>query len=159
MRCEMRPGNTTDVKTLIPVVKRTLDRFNVSKFCVVSDRGMISKETVQEFEKSENRVPYIIGTCMHNVKKIKRDVLSRAEDYDAVVPEGTRAKDPSLLKVQEVWVQNRRHTVCVNSKQARKDAADREAILASLEEQLKHGPKALVGKGASGVISSSRRAA
>jgi len=143
--CEMWPGNTTDVKTLVPVVKRIRDRFNVSKFCVVADRGMISKETIQEFEKPENKVPYIIGTRMRNVTEVKRDVLSRAEDYEEVVPEGTRAKDPSPLKVQEVWVKNRRYIICVNSKQARKDAADREAILASLEEQLKHGPKALVG--------------
>ena len=143
--CEMWPGNTTDVKTLIPVVNRVRDRFNVSKFCVVADRGMISKETLVEFEKPENKVPYILGTRMRNVSEVKRDVLSRAENYQEVVPEGTRVKDPSPLKVQEVWVDKRRYIICVNSKQARKDAADRESILASLEEQLKNGPKALVG--------------
>ena len=143
--CEMWPGNTTDVKTLVPVVERIRDRFNVSRFCVVADRGMISKETLREFEKPESKVPYIIGTRMRNVSEVKRDVLSRAENYEQVVPEGTRVKDPSPLKVQEVWVENRRYIVCVNPKQARKDAADRESILVSLEEQLKHGPKALVG--------------
>ncbi len=143
--CEMWPGNTTDVTTLIPVVERIRNRFNVSKFCVVADRGMISKETISEFEKPENKVPYILGTRMRNVLEVKLDVLSRAENYREVVPEGTRVKDPSPLKVQEVWVEDRRYIVCVNSKQARKDAADRESILASLEEQLKHGPKSLVG--------------
>jgi len=143
--CEMWPGNTTDVKTLVPVVERIRDRFNVLKFCVVADRGMISKETLREFEKPESKVPYIIGTRMRNVSEVKKDVLSRAENYEEVVPEGSRVKDPSPLKVQEVWVENRRYIICVNPKQARKDAADREAILASLEEQLKHGPKTLVG--------------
>ena len=143
--CEMWPGNTTDVTTLIPVVERIRNRFNVSKFCVVADRGMISKETLREFEKPENEVPYILGTRMRNVLEVKRDVLSRARNYQEVVSEGTRVKDPSPLKVEEVWVDNRRYIVCVNSKQARKDAADRETILASLEEQLKNGPKALVG--------------
>ena len=143
--CEMWPGNTTDVKTLVPVVKRIRDRFNVSKFCIVADRGMISKETLGEFEKPENKVPYIIGTRMRNVSEVRGLVLSRAENFEELVPEGTRVKDPSPLKVQEVWVDNRRYIVCLNSKQARKDAADRQAILASLEEQLKHGAKALVG--------------
>ena len=143
--CEMWPGNTTDVKTLIPVVERIRRRFNVSKFCVVADRGMISKETIRAFEKPQSKVPYIIGTRMRNALEVKRDVLSRAENYEEVVPEGTRVKDPSPLKVQEVWVENRRYIVCLNPKQARKDAADRESILASLEEQLKHGPKALIG--------------
>jgi len=143
--CEMWPGNTTDVKTLVPVVERIRDRFNVSKFCVVADRGMISKETLQEFENPENKVRYILGTRMRNVLEVKRDVLSRAEDYEQVVAEGTRVKDPSPLKVQEVWVDKRRYIVCLNPEQARKDAADRETILTSLEEQLKHGPKSLVG--------------
>jgi len=143
--CEMWPGNTTDVTTLIPIVERIRNRFNVSKFCVVADRGMISKETLREFEKPENKVPYILGTRMRNVLEVKRDVLSRAGNYQEVVPEGTRVKDPSPLKVEEVWVDNRRYIVCVNSKQARKDAADRESILTSLEEQLKNGPKTLVG--------------
>ena len=141
----MWPGNTTDVKTLVPVVERIRDRFNVSKFCIVADRGMISKETLREFEKPESKVPYIIGTRMRNVSEVKRDVLCRPENYEQVVAEGTRVKDPSPLKVQEVWVENRRYIVCVNPKQARKDAADRESILVCLEEQLKHGPKALVG--------------
>lgn len=143
--CEMWPGNTTDVKTLIPVVERIRKRFTVSKFCVVADRGMISNETLQEFEKPENKVPYILGTRMRNVLEVKNDVLSRDGYYQEVVPEGTRVKDPSPLKVKEVWVDNRRYIVCVNSKQARKDAADRESILACLEEQLKNGPKSLVG--------------
>ena len=39
----------------------------------------------------------------------------------------------------------RRYIVCLNEKQARKDAADRQAIIDSLEEKLKTDPKSLVG--------------
>jgi transposase len=42
-------------------------------------------------------------------------------------------------------VDDRRFIVCLNEKQARKDAADRQAIIASLEEKLKSDPKSLVG--------------
>lgn len=38
-----------------------------------------------------------------------------------------------------------RYIVCLNQRQARKDAADREAIINFLRRQLKKGPKALVG--------------
>jgi transposase len=82
---------------------------------------------------------------MRSVKEVERDVLSRAGRYQEVVPEGTRPKDPSPLKVKEVWVDDHRYIVCLNPKQARKDAADRAAILFSLEEQLKNGAKSLVG--------------
>ena len=41
--------------------------------------------------------------------------------------------------------QGDRYVICLNPKQARKDAYDREAIIAALREQIKKGPKSLVG--------------
>jgi transposase len=141
--CEMWPGNTTDVKTLIPVVDRIRSRFGINRFCVVADRGMISAETVEELE--DRNIPYILGTRMRRVKEINSDVLSRGGRYIEVNPEGLTSKDPSPLKVKEVLHNEKRYIVCMNTRQARKDAADREAIIASLKEQLKKGPKSLVG--------------
>ena len=46
--CELRPGSTADVTTLIPVVDRLRSRFEVTKVCIVADRGMISKESIEE---------------------------------------------------------------------------------------------------------------
>jgi transposase len=143
--CEMWPGNAADVETLMPVVERIRKRFQVSRFCIVADRGMISQDTLAKLENPENKVPYILGTRMRNVKEIKEEVLSRAGRYREVHPEAKSSKNPSALKVKEVWVGDNRYIVCVNSRQARKDAADREAIIESLQEQLKKGPKSLVG--------------
>jgi len=141
--CEMWPGNTTDVKTLIPVVDRVRKRFGINRFCVVADRGMISADTIQELES--RNIPYILGARMRRVKEITSDVLSRGGRYSEVYPEGLTSKDPSPLKVKEVVYNEKRYIVCMNTRQARKDAADREAIITSLKEQLKKGPKSLVG--------------
>jgi transposase len=141
--CEMWPGNTTDVKTLIPVTDRISKRFGIHSFCIVADRGMISAETIKELE--DRNIAYILGARMRSVKKIKRDVLSRGGRYSEVYPEGVTSKDPSPLKVKQVLHNEKRYIVCLNSRQARKDARDREAIIASLEDQLKKGPKSLVG--------------
>jgi transposase len=141
----MWPGNTTDVKTLVPVVKRIRDRFNVSKFCIVADRGMISNDTMNEFDDPKNRIPYILGVRMRNVKTVREEVLSDTREFRQIRPEGKSSKDSSPLQVKEVRIDGRRYIVCLNPKQARKDRADREAILASLEEQLKKGDKSLVG--------------
>lgn len=143
--CEMWPGNTTDVKTLLPVVERIKNRFHVVKFCIVADRGMISRDTLQVLESPDNAIPYILGERMRKVKEVKEEVLSRAGRYHEVHPEGKTSKDPSPLKVKEVWSGDKRYIVCLNPKQARKDAQDREAIIQSLEEQLKSGAKKLVG--------------
>jgi transposase len=140
---EMWPGNTTDVTTLLPVMGRLRSRFPVGKLCIVADRGMVSARTLAALEKED--LPYILGARMRKVKEIKEEVLSRAGRYHEVYPEGVSSKDPSPLKVKEVLVNNHRFLVCLNERQARKDASDREAILAALREKLKESPKSLIG--------------
>jgi len=141
--CEMWPGNTTDVTTLVPVIKRLQSRFAIGRVCVVSDRGMISVETMAYLE--EEQISYILGARMRRGKEVKEEVLSRGGRYREVHPEGVSTKDPSPLKVKEVIVDGNRYIVCLNEKQARKDAADRQAIIDSLHEKLKSNPKSLVG--------------
>src|SRR5215831_11141189 len=143
--CEMWPGNTTDVSTLIPVVDRLRSRFGVRRVCIVADRGMISQETIAALEQDERGWQYILGARMRSQNEVKEEVLSRAGRYRVVHPPRVKSDDPSPLKVKEVWVDGRRYVVCLNEDEARKDAADREAIVAALREQLRRGDKALVG--------------
>ena len=42
-------------------------------------------------------------------------------------------------------MEGRRYIVCLNSRQARKDALDREAIIESLKEKIQSGAKAMIG--------------
>ncbi len=139
--CEIWPGNTADVKTLLPVAERLKRRFPVDLFCLVADRGMISEETIKGLD--ERDIPYILGSRMRKSTEIRDDVLLRGGGYKEVRPE--KASGPSPLKVKEVRVDDRRYIVCLNEKQARKDAQDRLNIISSLQERLKKGPKSLVG--------------
>ena len=51
-----------------------------------------------------------------------------------------------MVKVKEVRIEDKRYIVCFNPAQAKKDAADRKAIVESLQKKLKtQGDKALVG--------------
>lgn len=140
---EMWPGNTTDVKSLIPVTDRIRSRFHVGQFCIVADRGMISAKTLKELDTRQ--IPYILGARMRKVNQIKRDVLSRQGRYRQIHPEKKSSKDPSPLKVKEVLLNGNRYIVCINASQARKDARDRQSIIDSLEDKIKAGPKNLIG--------------
>lgn len=140
--CEMWPGNTADVKTLIPVADRLRERFKIPQFCLVADRGMISRETMAELE--ERKLPYILGARMRRVKEIKEDVLAHTGPYQEVYPD-EGSKRPSPLQVKEVKVNGRRYIVCLNTRQARKDAADRQAIIEKLQKKLNDDPKSLIG--------------
>jgi hypothetical protein len=143
--CELWPGNTTDVTTLVPIVDRLRNRFSIERICIVADRGMISAKTIEELESPQRRWQYILGARMRKQREVSGEVLARAGRYQTVHPPRTKRKDPSPLKVKEVVVEGRRYVVCLNEEEARKDAHDREAIVASLREQLKQGDKSLVG--------------
>ena len=143
LACEMWPGNTADVTSTIPVVTRLRKRFGAGKFCIVADRGMISQATIKELEKEH--LSYILGVRMRLVKEVKNDVLLDTGEYEEVYPEGVHSKDPSPLKVKEVTVNGTRYIVCRNDRQARKDEADRNAIVASLKEKIAKAPASLIG--------------
>ena len=141
---ELWPGNTTDVRTLLPVVGRLRERFGVGELCVVADRGMISKKTVKQLRETDE-VHYILGARMRRVKEVRDQVLSRPGRYREVRGPRESRQDPAPLKVKEVYVEDRRYIVCLNEEEAAQDRADREAIVAALREQLKRGDKSLVG--------------
>jgi transposase len=143
--CELWPGNTADVTTLLPVVNRLRQRFRVRRVCMVADRGMISAGTIRALESQELDCDYILGARMRSVKEVSDRVLADRGRYQEITPERETAKDPSPLKVKEVLVEDRRYVVCLNEEQRRKDAADRKAIVEHLREQLKQGDKELVG--------------
>jgi len=105
---EMWPGNTADVGSILPVVDRIKRRFHIGEFCIVADRGMISDATVRPLEDPDCGIAYILGARMRRVKEVSAEVLSRRGRYREVTPEGSRSKDPSPLKVKEIWVAGRR---------------------------------------------------
>jgi hypothetical protein len=141
--CQMWPGNTADSTTLIPVVEAMRKRFCVRQMCVVADRGMVSKKTLEFLERCG--LQYIVGVKMRRQKEVSEEILPSPQQWVELVGPRHRAKDPSPLKVKEVWVEDRRYVVCLNEEEQRKDAHDREATVAALREALKKGDKSLVG--------------
>ena len=148
--CEMWPGNTTDVKTLLPVVKRLRQRFGIEQVCIVADRGMIADATVATLEDEFPGLKYILGARLRSDHEVRDKVLGWGGAYHEVHGPRTNSKDPSPLKVKDVRFtaedgRDRRFVVCHNAEQAERDRQDREAIVASLADQLKGGAKSLVG--------------
>ena len=115
----------------------------VGQFCIVADRGMVSAENVRELEK--RHIPYIFGARMRKVKEIREDVLSHPGRYREVRSEGSLVKDPAPLKVKEVVIDGKRYIICLNPKQAHRDARDRQEIIDSLKQKIKTDPRGLIG--------------
>jgi Transposase DDE domain len=140
---QLWPGNTADVRSLIPVVDRLRTYFKVHEICIVADRGMISEATIEQIKARGWQ--YILGVRMRRFKEAHEEVLARAGRYEEINPKSDHTKAPAPLKVKEVWVEDRRYVVCLNEDQATKDRHDREAIIESLKAALKQGDKTLIG--------------
>jgi len=139
---ELWPGNTTDVKTLIPIVDRLQQVFHVRDVCIVADRGMISAATIAAIE--DRGWFYILGVRMRSSTEAQA-VVDSGGRFTTVFPRRKHTHDVAPLQVKEVLVGDHQYVVCWNEEEARKDAHDRDAIVSALRTTLPHGDKALVG--------------
>jgi Transposase DDE domain len=142
---EMWPGNTADVSVLVPVIDRLRSRFGIGRVCVVADRGMISASTIAALE--ERGLEYVLGARERTDTLVRTVVLADRKPFTPLCVERAHGEQTQLF-AKEVKVEGRRYIVCRNEAEAAKDAADRRAIVAGLEQQLKRGDKALIGNSA-----------
>ena len=142
---EIMPGNTADVRTLLPVVDRLRGRFAIGRVCIVADRGMISAATIAGLE--QRGLEYILGARERTDRLVREVVLADDRAFTPLLVERANGAETQLF-AKEVRHAGRRYIVCRNEAEAEKDRADRQAILAGLERQLRRGDKALVGNSA-----------
>ena len=101
--CELWPGNTADVTTLVPVAQRLQDRFGIRSVCLVADRGMLSQATVAAVE--EQGWSYILGVRMRSSKEFREEVLGAdAPEVTVSVERAHQPRRPLELKIQGVRV-------------------------------------------------------
>jgi len=142
---ELWPGNTADVSVLVPVIDRLRRRFGIDRVCVVADRGMISAPTIAALE--ERGLEYVLGARERTDSLVRTVVLADTRPFTPLCVQRAGGEETQLF-IKEVQVEGRRYLVCRNEAEAEKDAADRAAIIAALDQQLKRGDKALIGNSA-----------
>jgi Transposase DDE domain len=142
---EMWPGNTADVRVLMPVIERLRSRFAIGRVCVVADRGMISADTIAGLE--ELGLEYVLGARERTDAMVRRIVLADTRPFTPLCIRRAGGKETQLF-VKQVTASGRRYIICRNEAEAAKDAAERRAIIEALDRQLKRGDKALIGNSA-----------
>src|SRR5258707_174790 len=79
--CELWPGNTADVTTLLPAVDRLRARFSFGRIFVVADRGMISAQSIAALE--ERKLEYVLGVRERSSAEVRSTVI---DDQTPFVP-------------------------------------------------------------------------
>ncbi|MFL5333851.1 MAG: IS1634 family transposase [Geminicoccaceae bacterium] len=142
---EIMPGNTADVRILLPTIDRLRHRFAIGRVCIVADRGMISAATIEGLE--QRGLEYILGARERTDRLVREVVLADDRAFTPLLVERANGAETQLF-AKEVRHAGRRYIVCRNEAEAEKDRADRQAIIAGLEQQLQRGDKALIGNSA-----------
>ena len=142
--CELWPGNTADVTTLLPVVDRLRARFGVEPHLhVVADRGMISAQTIAALE--QRQLEYVLGVRERSSAEVRRTII---DDQTPFVPTGRAAgfgrASPNSRPSRSRSAIDATSSVAI-SPRPRRDAEQRNAILDRLRTKLAQGDKALVG--------------
>jgi hypothetical protein len=141
---EMWPGNTADGGALLPIVDRLRSRFSIGRVCLVADKGMISRATVAGLEDRD--LEYVLGARERSTGEVRDIVLNDDQPYLPLAVE--RQGGETQLFVKDVTVDGRRYVVCYNEEEAARERETRQAVVESLQEQLKRGDKAVVGNSA-----------
>lgn len=116
-------GNTSETKTLIPVLEAFQKKFSIDRPIVVADAAMLSEKNIQGLQK--NGYQYILGARLKNESEdVKKKVL------------GLEVEEESP---DEIKYKHRRLIVSYSSKRAHNDTKNRYKGLKRLEKKVKSG--------------------
>ena len=116
-------GNTSETKTLIPVLETFQKKFDIDKPIIVADAALLSQKNIDALQ--ENHYEYILGGRLKNeTEAIKSKVIKL----------GVEEGKPGELKSR-----NGRLIVSYSQKRARNDRKNREKGLNRLEKKLRAG--------------------
>lgn len=116
-------GNTSETKTLIPVLEAFQKKFNIERPIIIADAALLSQSNINAL--NENQYEYILGGRIKNeTEKIKAKII---------------ALDVKEDKPKELKTKNGRLIISYSSKRAHNDKKNRDKGLKRLEKRVASG--------------------
>ena len=121
---EVFEGNKFEGHTMLPVIDRFKEKYNLNKLVIIADSGLLSNQNIKELQ--ERGYEFILGARIKNEnKEIKNKILSlNLKNGESAMIE----KDYGLKLI-----------ISYSDKRASKDKSNRERGLKRLQKQLKSG--------------------
>ena len=135
---ELFPGNTADVSTLLPVVRKLQERFDISRTTLVADSGMLSKSNVAALR--ELNCDYLLAARLGSIADDKLDKL--------LLQLNNQTMDADGCKLLDTEHDGRRLVLSYSPKLASKQRSDRAKMIEKLQKKLGKS-----GKGVGNLIS------
>ena len=126
---EAFPGSTYEGHTLIPILEKIKDRYNLDKIVFVGDSGILNNDNLLALELA--KFEYIIGARLKNQKASIQEKFLNINDFK-------RHPEDSEIRFVDVCLDNDHRLIVSHSEsRARKDAHDRDKAIKKLTEKLK----------------------
>jgi len=117
-------GNTFEGKTIIPVITTIKEKYQIKKFTVVADAGMLSKDNLSELEK--HGIDYVVGARIGNTKLDEvKDIAGQLNQIDK-----------KIIKKNNIIYE-------YSIKRAKKDQRDNDKQIEKAEYYLKNPSKVM----------------
>lgn len=117
-------GNTFEGKTIIPIITDLRKSYQIKKFTVVADAGMLSQDNLEELEKQD--IDYVVGARIGNLKP----------DAVQIIATKLSKTDKKIVRVDTTLYE-------YSAKRARKDKADNDKAIKRAEYYLVNPAKVL----------------
>ena len=139
---EVYPGSTFEGKTVVGMIEKLKDEYEIEKIIFVGDRGLVSDRVLEALK--EKGYGYVLAA---RIKKLPEDVRKRITS-----PEGWQ-KLTEDLSVKELHINHKRLIVYKSKALEMEDRARRENALEQIKERILSNPKGLMlGRGISRYI-------
>lgn len=120
---EVFEGNTSETKTLIPILDKMVEKFKIDRPIIVADSALLSKVNLTALQ--ENKYQYILGGRIKNEgQELKRLILSKSVD------------EANPIRLNHSYG---KLIVTYSKKRANKDLYNRTKGLKRLENKVKNG--------------------
>ena len=135
------PGNMLDKQTLIPMMHQVRKQYDLGRFIVVGDRGMMSGDNIRQILL--DKCGYVLSYSIRGSDAAFKDYVLDQSDYRDIGQDGFRIK--SRIYPREIYVStlkgkkkkisiDEKHIVFYSPKYAQKAKADREAALSKAQK-------------------------
>lgn len=117
-------GNKYEGHTMLPVINEFVQKYELEKFVVVADSGLMNKTNIEELEKHNYK--YIIGARIKNESEEIKDWILRQPKEELQMVEYNKGNGRRLL-------------IGYTEERAKKDAYNRDKAIRKLEKSYKSG--------------------
>jgi transposase len=129
---EVLPGNRNDVSTVVDIVRKLSQRFQIKECIFVGDGGMHSEDNIRVIEK-ELKYRTIIGVPLRARTVVRDEILRRPGRYHTI---------KKNLRVKEVDVDGQRYILGFNPEEACREKSRRIHLLKTLQKKIDALPRA-----------------